>query len=120
MLVNWPLSDRRPAPRPSAVALSLDVAPSTWRSALRHADSMEYRAVPTLDLATLSRFVVGFLIAAMIAIALTNPSGAQTRDRAVSEHDHALFVQCMQDWDRATHMTKKEWENEKIESKQYY
>jgi hypothetical protein len=71
--------------------------------------------VPALDLATLSRFVVGLIIAAMIAIALTSPSGAQTLgervDRAALEHDHALFVQCVQDWDRATHMTKKEWEN---------
>ena len=57
--------------------------------------------------------LIGLLIAAAIVIALTNPSGAQAPAAWIrttaSDHDRNLFEQCLQDWDRATHMTKSEW-----------
>lgn len=113
MSANWSSSSRRGSSRASAVALSLQDTPGAWRSAIRHAEGAQYHPVSRLDLPTFSRFVIGLLIAAMIVVLLTNPSGAQTladqNDRAASEHDRALFAQCMQDWDRATHMTTKEW-----------
>ncbi|NJO32159.1 MAG: hypothetical protein HC869_02580 [Rhodospirillales bacterium] len=51
------------------------------------------------------------LVAATIVIVLTNPSGAQGRPtwNEASQHDRSLFAQCMQDWDRDTHMTTTVW-----------
>jgi hypothetical protein len=61
------------------------------------------------------RLAIGLIVTAIVVLALTNPSGAQTtasvmRNMTVAapqQHDH--FAQCMQDWDAATHMTKQEW-----------
>jgi hypothetical protein len=68
--------------------------------------------------ATLTRFVIGLVIMALIVIGLTNPSGAQTSGLRIEstisstqQHDGipTLFVRCLHDWDAGTHMTKKEW-----------
>ena len=58
----------------------------------------------------LMRLAIGLIVSAIIVIGLTNPSGAQaTRSGTPQEHSATLFAQCLQDWDGATHMTKREW-----------
>ena len=58
---------------------------------------------------TVMRLAIGLLIAALIVIALTNPSGAQINKSVSTENtpssaeqqnnNAALFVRCLQDWD---------------------
>jgi len=73
----------------------------------------------SLTFTAVTRLTIGLLIAALIVIALTNPSGAQM-NKGVStgytpfssggqDNSTALFVRCLQDWDSQIHMTKKEW-----------
>jgi hypothetical protein len=38
------------------------------------------------------------------------PPKSAERVEAIKERARAWHTQCMQDWDAATHMTKKEWE----------
>jgi hypothetical protein len=100
MSANWSSS--------AAAALPQEMSGS-WQFAGGVADFQMVR----FTFAALWRVVVGLLIATTIVVVLTNPSGAQTRtasnDTAAPQHNHRLFTQCMQDWDRATHMTKAEW-----------
>ena len=75
--------------------------------------------ISTLTLATLTRVVTGLVIAALIVVGLTNPSGGQTTKHVRAERTSSSpqqqdgkvtpFAQCLQDWDAATHMTKQEW-----------
>jgi hypothetical protein len=75
--------------------------------------------VSSLTPIAVTRLAIGFIIAALIVIGLTNPSGAQMNRGARPEStpssleqqgiSAAQFRQCLQDWDTGTHMTKKEW-----------
>jgi hypothetical protein len=92
MSANWSLPSRHGST--AAAALLQPDMPSPW------------------PLATVSRLVIGLLIAMIIVVGLTNPGGAQspaTTDDATASHNRHLYAQCMRDWDRATHMTKQEW-----------
>lgn len=113
MSANRSSSTRRGLFGPSVVSMSLQDTPGGWQPAIPHYESARYRNVLELNWVVFSRLLIGLLIAATIVVGLTNPSGAQSvanqSDLSASGHDRALFVQCMQDWDRATHMTTKEW-----------
>ena len=70
------------------------------------------------SLATLTQFMIGLVILALIVIGLTNPSGAQTTDPITKSTTSSTqiqggiptgFTHCLHDWDPGTHMTKKEW-----------
>jgi hypothetical protein len=73
----------------------------------------------TLTVPTLARLAIGLVIAALIVIGLTRPSGAQTTKYVRTESSSSwplqqdteatLFARCLQDWDAITHMTKQEW-----------
>jgi len=107
MSANWSSAPRRGHPRaPIALALQQEM-PGNWGIV------PPYAAGATHFPAMLSRLAIGLLVAATIVIALINPSGAQTAptrdDSTVLPHDRSLFEKCLQDWDRATHMTKSEW-----------
>lgn len=64
---------------------------------------------------TWMRLAIGLIATAIVVLALTNASGAQTTASVMSnmivpasqQQDH--FAQCLRDWDAATHMTKQEW-----------
>ena len=72
-----------------------------------------------LTLATLMRVVVSLVIAALIVIGLTSPSGGQTTEHVRAgttssssqrqDGEAIPFGRCLQDWDAGTHMTKQEW-----------
>jgi hypothetical protein len=66
------------------------------------------------------RLAIGLVIAAIIIIGLTSPSGAQTASGERIQGDFffrhqqqddstTLVARCLQDWDAGTHMTKQEW-----------
>jgi hypothetical protein len=75
--------------------------------------------VSLLTPATLMRLVLSLMIAALIVIGLTSPSGGQTTEHARAETPSSSsqredgeatpFGRCLQDWDAGTHMTKQEW-----------
>ena len=83
------------------------------------------RSLSSLTLNAVTRLAIGLVIVVLIVIRLTNPSGAQMNRGAKTEStpsspeeqvskaalfgNAALFDRCLQDWDAATHMTKKEW-----------
>lgn len=61
------------------------------------------------------RLATALIATAIVVIALTNASGAQNTAFVMSNmivpasHPQDHFAQCLQDWDAATHMTKREW-----------
>lgn len=77
------------------------------------------RIVIALQGGGLTRMATGLIIVAIVCIGQTNPSGAQINRGARTEttpspHDlqdsnAARFGRCLRDWDKGTHMTKKEW-----------
>ena len=92
------------ARRGGTLALPRQDMPCAWQGAVRGGENVEGFPLAKLIWSTLLQLTVALLVAAIIVIGLTNPSGAQT-----SPHNQNLFEQCMRDWDRATHMTKKQW-----------
>ena len=61
---------------------------------------------------TLPHLLIGLATAAVIAIALTRPAGAQTTEgttEAQSGRGAVYLAQCLKGWDAATHMSKQEW-----------
>ena len=73
-------------------------------------------SISTSTLAILTRVMTGLVIATLIAVGLTSPSGGQNvRAESTSSSSQpqdegvTAFARCLQDWDAGTHMTKQEW-----------
>jgi hypothetical protein len=91
----------------------------------KHATSLAGREIAPpfpislLTLSTLMRLVIGLVIACLIVIGLTSPSGGQTPEHVRAEpasswpqqqeEKASQFGRCLQDWDIGTHMTKQQW-----------